>query len=384
MRILIVRTTPNEVNLNTYNLQEVGLAKALVRKGHECDVMYYTAGKDHTQQLVFDGDKTINIHWLHGYGMFYEGIYPSLKKYVSRYDIIQVGGYVGITSWWLNSHVQEKVINYQGPYYCPENKGDIRKAKIWDNTLLPLSNKKNMIVATKSVLATEYIKGKGIGNVTTIGVGLDLDNILSSSDEMYEHELVKALQEGKDNSKYLLYIGALEERRNIHFLLRTFANVADKIPECRLVLVGKGKQPYVDSCFALIDELGISDKVIYRERVEQKYLKAVYELCDAFLLPTRYEIFGMVLLEAMYFGLPVFTTYNGGSSTLMTAGNGIIIDKLDPDEWAWQICDVLSDAEKAASIARNATRTIEENYTWDALADKFLEVFRLRLEKTDQ
>ena len=42
MKILILRTTPNEVSLNTYNLQEIGLAKSLIRKGHICDVAYYT------------------------------------------------------------------------------------------------------------------------------------------------------------------------------------------------------------------------------------------------------------------------------------------------------------------------------------------------------
>lgn len=58
-------------------------------------------------------------------------------------------------------------------------------------------------------------------------------------------------------------------------------------------------------------------------------MPTVYQSCDAFSLPTRYEIFGMVLLEAMYYGLPTFTTYNGGSSTLMNQENGIIINSID-------------------------------------------------------
>ena len=41
MKVLIVRPSPNKMNVNTYNLQEIGLAKALVRKGCVCDVMYY-------------------------------------------------------------------------------------------------------------------------------------------------------------------------------------------------------------------------------------------------------------------------------------------------------------------------------------------------------
>ncbi len=153
MKILILRTTPNKMHLCMYNLQEIGLAKSLVRKGHSCDVAYY-GGKeaDHMEIVDFDKNKKINILWLHGYGMFYEGIYPSLKKYVSNYDIIQVGGYIGLTSCWLNRHAKNKVVNYQGPYFCSENKGDIKKAKIWDRLLLPFSNKNMIVEKLKSLL----------------------------------------------------------------------------------------------------------------------------------------------------------------------------------------------------------------------------------------
>ena len=60
--------------------------------------------------------------------------------------------------------------------------------------------------------------------------------------------------------------------------------------------------------------------------MEQKYLSDVYNLADFFLLPTKYEIFGMVLLEAMYYKTVVLTTDNGGSSTLIDNGrNGYIL-----------------------------------------------------------
>lgn len=91
----------------------------------------------------------------------------------------------------------------------------------------------------------------------------------------------------------------------------------------------KGKQNYVAMCKEKLIELGLENDVIYREKLEQKYMPAIYQASDAFLLPTRYEIFGMVLLEAMYYGLPVFTTYNGGSSTLINNENGIIIENTD-------------------------------------------------------
>lgn len=381
MKILIIRTTPNLVNLNTYNLQEIGLAKALARKGHDCDVMYYCdKKKDYFEEITIDTNKKIGVLWIHGFGAFYEGIYPSLKKYVNQYDIIQVGGYIGITSLWLNTHVQNKTVNYQGPYYFSGNTGDIRKARIWDCLLLPFSNKDKMIVATKSILATQYIKKKGIGDVTTIGVGLDLDNLLKDVDQLYKCKFIQKLRDEKMNNKYLLYIGVLEERRNILFLIKTIRKVVDRTPQIKFILIGKGKKEYVDLCFSLIKELNLEGKVVYKDQLEQKYMRAVYELSDMFLFPTRYEIFGMVLLEAMYFGLPVITTYNGGSSTLINHENGVIIRTLDSKEWENRIIELLENTEVRKCIGEKAHKTISEEYTWDALADKFIEVYERRLK----
>lgn len=379
MKILIIRPSPNKMNLNTYNLQEIGLAKALIRKGHTCDVMYYCGKeKDHKEAVSFDNNKTLNILWLHGKGLFREGIYPSLKKYVNEYDIIQIGGYVGLTSCWLNRKCPEKVVNYQGPYFCKENRGDIKKAVIFDKVLLPLQHKKNMIVITKSILATDYVKSKGIENITTIGVGLDLDNLRRSTEDIQKHEFVKEIKNAR-NAKLVLYIGVLEERRNIPFLLEVFKLVNDQMPDCKLVIIGKGKPEYVAMCMEKMKELGIRDKVIYRESLDQKFMPAVYEACDAFLLPTRYEIFGMVLLEAMYYKLPVFTTYNGGSSTLMNEGNGIIINELDTQIWSKTILDILENESLCNDIGAAAHRTVSEGYTWDALAEKFLNVYNMRI-----
>lgn len=380
MKILIIRPSPNKMNLNTYNLQEIGLAKALIRKGHTCDVMYYCGKEeDHKEAVSFDNNKTLNILWIHGKGFFREGIYPSLKRYVNEYDIIQVGGYVGLTSCWLNRKCPEKVVNYQGPYFCKENRGDIKKAAVFDKVLLPLQHKKNMIVITKSVLATDYVRSKGIENVTTIGVGLDLDNLMRSTEDIRKHEFVKEIKSA-GNGKLMLYIGVLEERRNIPFLLEVFKRVNDQMQDCKLVIIGKGKPEYVAMCMEKMEELGIRDKVIYRESLDQKYIPAVYQACDAFLLPTRYEIFGMVLLEAMYYGLPVFTTYNGGSSTLMNEENGIVLYDFDVDHWSKKIVELLQNEIVHKRIGMMASKTVAEAYTWDALADRFLEIYRKRIK----
>ena len=96
----------------------------------------------------------------------------------------------------------------------------------------------------------------------------------------------------------LLYIGVLEERRNIPLLFETLAKVRQSRPETRLILVGRGEKEYVESCFARARELGVWDAVEYHEKVPQSQVYQLYNRANFFLLPTRYEIFGMVLLEA--------------------------------------------------------------------------------------
>jgi len=383
MRILILRVTPNKVSTATYNLQEIGLAKALIRRGYSCDVAYYCGKeKDHEEWLHFDENKAVRIIWLHGYGFLREGIYPSLKQYIGNYDIIQVGGYVNFVSFWLYRHARDKVVNYQGPYFYEHNKTDRIKSLMFDHTILTPWQKKNMVVGTKSILATEYLKNKGIRDVTTIGVGLDVDNLSEQYRTITEkNEFVKRVSEQKKD-KYLLYIGALEPRRNIMFLLEVFKKIIEKHPGYRLIIIGKGKEEYVKECFDYMDRMHLRDKILYQDKMEQKYLKDIYQVSDAFLLPTRYEIFGMVLLEAMYFGLPVFTTYNGGSSVLFDGNNGVIIREMSADVWCERILKVTEDDALCKSIGEAASGTISDHYTWDALSDKFIRLYQKKLRSS--
>lgn len=381
MKILILRTAPDIVNMNTYNLQEIGLAKALVRKGHQCDVAYYCGKeKDHIEEISFDSDLIIKVLWLQGFGFMRECFFPTLKKYIDRYDVIQVGSYAAIISWWLNLHYPNKIVNYQGVYYCEDNRGDILKARLFDSLFLRFTNRSKMVVAAKSVLSANYVKQRGISDVTTIGVGLDVDNIIKEEVDINENDFVKRLKEQKEESRYIMYIGVLEKRRDILFLLEVFKEISTKMSNCKLVVIGKGKEEYVELCRKKIKKLELGDKIIYARYLEQKYMKEVYACADVFLLPTNYEIFGMVMLEAMYFGVPVFTTYNGGSSILISGNNGVVIEEKDPVEWASKVMKVLNDQQRADKMSMNAKRMIEKDYTWDALADKFLDVYRKRID----
>ena len=114
--------------------------------------------------------------------------------------------------------------------------------------------------------------------------------------------------------------------------------------------------------------------------MEQKYLSKVYKECDMFLLPTIYDIYGMVLLEAMYFGIPTVTTENGGSNMMIENGvNGYVINEFNAKKWADLISVTVNDKQKCKDIGACAHKTIVNNFTWDCLADRFIEVYQSRI-----
>ena len=99
------------------------------------------------------------------------------------------------------------------------------------------------------------------------------------------------------------------------------------------------------------------------------------------MFPTNYDIFGMVLLEAMFYGMIVFSSVNGGSSTLIKDGfNGIELESFDKELWVRRILEVLNKEDKQM-IGMNAASTIKNEFLWSALADNFIASYQECLEE---
>ena len=174
----------------------------------------------------------------------------------------------------------------------------------------------------------------------------------------------------------LLYVGRWDERRNIIFLFDVFKLVLNKFSDAVLILVGSPRTgDYGEKCIEYAKTLGIYNHLYIIPNLEQQYIRAVYKKCDVFLLPTLYEIFGMVLLEAMYFGLPCITTKNGGSQMLIDNGNTGVVLPLDSRLWYGEIINIYENESYRKHIAQNSHDFITENYTWDKISEKFIHVY---------
>lgn len=374
MKILIVRTFPDKLNLNSYNVQEVGLAKALVKKGHVCDIVLYN-GKEkkwiQEYRFVADGcEFGFKIYWMQGWEFLKNGFMSSVKNIIPQYDVIQVHEYDQIMSWMLYTKQKKPTVIYHGPYFDEFAKGYNLKCKLFDTLFLPIRKYKNVLAISKSTLATEFLQKKGFQNVTTVGVGLNTDNFGNDTEFDISDEFVYI-------NKQILYVGKLEERRNLYFLIEVFRKLKEKDSEYKFIIIGNGEKEYKDRFLDSIKEEIKSGSIEYHEKLQQRELVKYYKNSSFFLLASQYEIFGMVLLEAMYFGTPVISSLNGGSCTLIENGyNGYVMEEFDSDKWAKCILDSVDDGNILKKMRLNAKRTIEEGYTWDKLADKFIEIYR--------
>ena len=159
MKILIVRTFPDIMNTEGYNVQEIGLARALIVVGNVCDIILYNGkNKDRVQECTFEENGKIyyyRIYWLRGYNLLKNGFMPSAEKIIRQYDVIQVD-------------------EYDGLYYSEYTRGYNLKCRVFDQMFLRWHRHDKVIALTKSEKATEFLRGKGFKHVHTAGVGLDI------------------------------------------------------------------------------------------------------------------------------------------------------------------------------------------------------------------
>lgn len=121
----------------------------------------------------------------------------------------------------------------------------------------------------------------------------------------------------------------LNRNKGIDILIEAFAKYF-KESDSKLIIGGDG--PERERLELLTNELGINDKVEFKGALSRKKVAKEMAECDVFILPSRYETFGVVLIEALASGKPVISTKNGGAEDIVTCDNGLIVGVDDIDQ----------------------------------------------------
>lgn len=380
-KILIVRGFAKEIDISNYNSQEIGLAKALSRQGYQCDIVYYTKSKTpRIQKLIIDNYE-INIYWYPGIKIFNNAIYVRMIKdrIIDNYDIIQTHEYNQFMTWYLCKNKRKPIVLYNGIYKDSSN----IFARIINNKIPEFLFKKSVtknidIAIGKSKLSEEYLKRKGFRKTHTIGVGLDINKFninntrINEIDRMLENLKIKL-----KNNRVLLYVGRLNDKaKNITFLIEILEEILKVNSNYKLLLVGKCDTETIEFYLDYAKQKGIKDNIIHINGIPQTYLKEIYDVSDIFVLPSKYEIFGMVIMESMYFKTPIITTINGGSTTIIdNKKDGLIMDEFDSKVWKDNIINTLENEVIYKKIVESGYKKIVNNFTWDELSGKFIKLY---------
>lgn len=136
---------------------------------------------------------------------------------------------------------------------------------------------------------------------------------------------------------YLLYVGTIEQRKNLLMIVRALHEGGIDLP---LVVIGR-KTSYYNRVLSYIREKGIKN-ILFLDQVQVTDLPAIYQGSKCFIYPSTYEGFGIPILEALNSGTPVITS-RGGCLEETAGRGGILIDPLDLEEMIAAIRQVLED-----------------------------------------
>lgn len=179
-------------------------------------------------------------------------------------------------------------------------------------------------------------------------------------------------QHGFDDN-FILYVGTLQPRKNVDTLVRAYAMFRRHTGmQHKLVIVGKPKYRF-GPVFEAIEQSGFSDDVIFTGFVADEHLPDYYNAASLFVFPSRYEGFGLPVLEAMACGTPVITT-NVSSLPDVAGDAAILVDPNDVDGFAESMARVLGDAALAGNMRRDGLARAA-TFSWERTARETLAVY---------
>lgn len=225
------------------------------------------------------------------------------------------------------------------------------------------------IIAIAKIGKEEIIKHYGVnsGRITVIYNGVDSDEFNPGSRELLPGGVREQFNLSQDDF-VILFVGSGWRRKGLSYLIKAVA-LLDR-EKVKLLIVGKdGKRPYSH----LVRRLGLEGKVIFIGGTSEA--ANFYSSGDVFVLPTLYEPFGNVCLEALATGLPIIISKCAGAAEIITDGkNGLLLNNpMDPEEIARKIRMTFDD-ELRDKLGSNA-RLLAEKFTLSKNAEETLEVY---------
>ncbi len=183
---------------------------------------------------------------------------------------------------------------------------------------------------------------------------------------------VAPLPQFRDGKTNILFVGRIEKRKGLEYLIKAFKLIKPACPDCRLIIVGPGKRgrkKYEKS----VEESGLPD-VVFTGSVDYDELARYYSTADIFCAPaTGHESFGIVLLEAMATGKPVIASDISGYASLISNGvDGLLVPPKQEVPLAQAIAGLLNNETLRFDLGEKG-RIKSFSYGWDKISQRVMD-----------
>lgn len=384
MNIVIIPAffqTKNRPTLGSFFLDQ---AKALKRAGHEVTILYcdtysvkcvkewFTYQEESASQI--QGIQIYRVksfcpmkHRMEGHKeAFAKGIERLWEKHMKNQSVDIIHAHCCVWAGYAAMKLSEKT---KLPYVLTEHA-----------TLFQL-HKDEISPANKKIIAEVFQKASKVICVSSAFAKLlaEYATDIEVIGNVVDCDRFKVSERRNDGCRFLTVCYMEEEaqlyKKGMDILIKAWAKLAPKYPQARLVVGGGGKA--AEKVVEWTKEYQVEDSVEFLGALNREQVVEQMQQCDCFVLPSRYETFGVVYVEAFACGKPVIAVANGGPDDFVHDFNGILIQPEQEEELVQAFEKMINtlgqqdspyDSEKIASY-------VEEKFSYRAIAEQLEKVY---------
>lgn len=385
MNIVIIPAffqTKNRPTLGSFFLDQ---AKALKRAGHQVSILYcdtYSV-KCIQEWMRYEEDSVSQIegiqiyrrkcfcplkHGIEGHKeAFAKGIEKLWSKYMKNESVDIIHAHCCVWAGYAARKLSEKT---KIPYVVTEHA-----------TLFQL-HKNEISVTNNAVIAEVFQKAAKVICVSRAFAKL-LDDYTSNIEvigNVVDCEQFQVKETNKEAVRLLTVCYMEEEaqlyKKGMDILIKAWAKVSAKYPQAKLIIGGGGKS--LEKVVEWTREYQVTEKVEFLGALTRQQVVEQMQMCDCFVLPSRYETFGVVYIEAMACGKPVIAVANGGPDDFVHEFNGILIQPEQEEELVQALDKMITAIEKkdATYQPERIAAYVEEKFSYRAIAEQLEKVYQ--------
>ncbi|MDY6900611.1 MAG: glycosyltransferase family 1 protein [Cyanobacteriota bacterium] len=301
------------------------------------------------------------------------------------------------TNYWLSSWVGMQLRQKQGSPNLVHTYHSLGAVKYNTVKTVPLiastrlGVEKQILETAQTIVATSPQEEEHMrtlvstkGNINIIPCGTDIERFGCVDRKAARNEL-----KIKPETKLVLYVGRFDQRKGIETLVRAVGQ--SKLlgtKDFKLIICGGSRPGHSDGkerdrIEKIVAELGISEMTEFAGRVSQEDLPFYYAAADVCVVPSHYEPFGLVAVEAMASFTPVIASDVGGLQfTVRSEETGLLAPPQDVPAFANAIDRILLNPQWAEELGQAARKRVENKFSWDGVAMQLGELYKSLLQQS--